>query len=259
MPRRDSGWFVGAGSRPAARIRLFCFPYAGGGASTYTRWSESLPDFVEVNAVQLPGHETRIADPPFTDLQSLLAALGDAILDRLDRPFALFGHSMGALISFELARLLRRDFRLLPVHLFISGLRPVQLPESDPPIHHLSAEDALQELQARYGLPGALLDDPELQRLFIPLLQADFSICETYVYRAEEPLDCPISVFGGLDDQKVDYRVLGDWQLHTTKPLKLQILPGGHFFFESAWPELSRSVSEDLSLHVVPESMGKEK
>jgi medium-chain acyl-[acyl-carrier-protein] hydrolase len=243
-------WFICVRERPRAALRLFCFAFAGAGASVYNRWSEYLPEAVEVNAVQLPGHETRIAEAPFTNLSPLIAALSEAMLDRLDRPFALFGHSMGALISFELARLLRRDFRILPEHLFLSGLRPVQFSDFDPPIHSLNTGDALRELQSRYGLPGSLLADSELQQIFLPVIQADFAVCETYTYRPDEPLDCPVSVFGGLEDRKVDYRKLGEWQMHTTKPLKLQLMAGDHSFLESAWPEISRLVSEDLCAHV---------
>jgi medium-chain acyl-[acyl-carrier-protein] hydrolase len=253
MRGRNSGWFVCSRPNPNARIRLFCFSFAGGGASLYSRWGDVLPDFVEVTAVQLPGHETRISEAPFTDLTSLLTALGDAFLDQMDRSFAIFGHSLGALISFELARLLRRDFRLLPAHLFLSGLRPVQLPDFDQPIHGLSPDEALRELQARYGLPPPVLADPELQRLFIPVLQADFAIFETYVHRPEAPLDCAVTVFGGSDDRKVDSGTLHEWQRHTTKPLRLHILPGDHFFIESCLPELSRLLSEELSTHLLPD------
>jgi medium-chain acyl-[acyl-carrier-protein] hydrolase len=114
----------------------------------------------------------------------------------------------------------------------------------------MSPEDALHELQIRYGLPPPVLADPELQRLFIPMLQADFAVFETYVHQPEEPLDCPVTVFGGSDDPKVDSSILPQWQLHTTKPLRLHILPGDHFFIDSCLPELSRVLSEDLSAHL---------
>lgn len=246
MDPERSPWIVCTHARPAARLRLFCIPHAGTGASVFNRWVESFPAEIEVNAVQLPGHETRISETPFTRLGPLLTALGEAMLDRLDRPFALFGHSMGALVGFELTRLLRRDFRLSPTHLFLSGLRPVHLPDTDPPLHTLDADAALRELSTQYGAPATLLEDPELQRLMLPLIRADFEVCETYEYRHEEPLDCPVSVFGGTRDPRVSHRDLIEWQRHASTPITLRLIDGGHSLMESAAAEVAAGVLEQL-------------
>jgi medium-chain acyl-[acyl-carrier-protein] hydrolase len=254
MRHRANPWFVCLRESPRALLRLFCFPYAGAGASVYNRWHQCLPEEIEITAVQLPGRETRFHEPAFTNLGPLLTTLSDAMLDQLDRPFAFFGHSMGALIGFELTRLLRRDFRLMPSHLFLSGLRPVQLSDWSLPIHRLNLSDASHELESRYGVPGSALSDPELQQLLVPLIQADMAVCETYVYYEEEPLDCPISVFGGADDRKVNPEILKEWRLHTSGPFRIQILPGDHFFLNPSWAQVSRLVLEDLVPYIFQNS-----
>jgi medium-chain acyl-[acyl-carrier-protein] hydrolase len=233
-------------------VRVFCFPYAGGGASIFAHWSEHLPEEIEINAIQLPGHETRVGDAPHTELSSLLDEVVRAVYPYFSKPFALFGHSMGALISFELARRIRREFAIQPAWLFLSGLRALQIPNPDQPLHSLNRVDFLQQLQSRYGMPANLVQHSELLDLFMPLLQANFQMCETYVYHPEPPFDCPISAFGGREDQRISPLDLAPWQAHTTKPLRLRILEGNHYFFEHFWSEIVSFVSRDLSECIPP-------
>jgi medium-chain acyl-[acyl-carrier-protein] hydrolase len=249
-----SPWIVCRRPNPEAAVNLFCFPYAGGGASMFSKWSDELDGAIRLNAVQLPGHETRIGEAPVCDLPSLLDELSEIVRPFLDAPFALLGHSMGALIGFELARLIRKKYGREPVRIFLSGLRALQLCDPDPPLHLIPGPQFLEELQLRYGLPAQLLADPELLQLFLPLLQADFRLCESYTYSADTALDCPISVFGGLDDRKVCREAQACWQAHSTRPLKLRMLEGDHYFFETAWRQLVRFVVEDLRETNIPES-----
>lgn len=187
-------------------------------------------------------------ESPFTHLEPVVKNLASALLPYLDKPFAFFGHSMGALISFELTRLLRRDDQLSPVHLFISGRRAPQLPDSDSPIHDLPESAFLEELRHLNGTPPEVLENAELMQLFLPMLRADFSVVETYAYTPEPPLNCPITVFGGLQDSKASCDELEAWREQTKASFVLQMFPGDHFFLHSAQPLLLQSLSQKLQL-----------
>jgi medium-chain acyl-[acyl-carrier-protein] hydrolase len=235
-------------ANPQARHRLFCFPYAGGNASIFRTWAEALAPDVEVGAIQLPGRSNRIQEPPFTWLPHLLPALLPALVEHMDKPFALFGHSMGALIAFETARHLFRQYDLTPVHLFVSARRAPHLPLARPPLHALPSAQFIQALQDLNGTPEIVLRDAEFMKFLLPLLRADFTLTETYVYDTEEPLSCPISVFGGTGDRLVKPRELEAWKQHTYGPFRVQMLPDGHFFLHSQQTALLDLIATHLSL-----------
>jgi len=162
-------------------------------------------------------------------------------------PFAFFGHSMGALISFELARQVRRRSGLSPVHLFVSGHRAPQIPDLNLPIHHLPEVAFIEKLRCLNGTPESVLQNAELMQLVLPILKADFAICEKYIYSTEEPLDCPISAFGGLQDYKVSHDHLAAWHTQTSGCFTLGMFPGNHFFVQSARMQLLQAISQDLT------------
>lgn len=240
-------WVMCPKPNPQANLRLFCFPYAGGGALSFRTWPNGLPTTIEVCAVELPGRGTRMRLAPFTRHDPLVEALAQALLPYLDKPFALFGHSMGGLVSFELARLIRRKYGLLPVHLFVSGRRAPQVPDPDPPIHALPEPAFKEELRRLNGTPEAVLENKELMQLLIPILRADFAVLETYVYATEPPLECPITAFGGLQDCKVSCDHLEAWRNQTSASFSLQMLPGDHFFLNSAQALLLQSLTRQLT------------
>ncbi len=233
----SNSWVTCPQPNRQAKLRLFCLPYAGGSASSFRTWSNNLPLTVEVCLIELPGRGTQIRSVPFTQLEPLVQAIAQVLLPYLDKPFALFGHSMGAIVSFELARLLRRQYEREPVHLFVSGRRAPQIPPLQPDIHTLSEPAFLDRLRRLYGTPKAVLENAELMQLLLPTLRADFAVIETYTYAAEPPLNCPITVFGGLQDDEVGLDDLQGWRRHTNASFSLQLLPGDHFFLHSA-PEL---------------------
>jgi medium-chain acyl-[acyl-carrier-protein] hydrolase len=233
-----------ASSSPA--FRLFCFPHAGGGASFYSSWAEELPSAVDVCPVQFPGREHLHLVKPFSDLGSLVRELSTALRPYLDLPFAFYGHSMGALVSFELARQLRRQFLPQPCHLFVSSHRAPQLIDSFSAIHELPDSEFLCQVQGLHGTPDAVLTNPELLELFIPLLRADFALCESYLYYEEPPLECSISCFGGIDDKRVTSEELAAWRDQTQQRLKLRLFPGHHFFLQSVRPLLLRVITQEL-------------
>lgn len=240
-------WVVRFRPDPSARLRLFCFPYAGGGAAAYRQWPGGLPAHVEAYAVQLPGREARLAEPPFRRLVDLIPPLARLLLPYLDVPVAFFGHSMGALVAFELARHLRRAHGASLSHLFVSALRAPHRSGTPPPLHDLPDSTLVERVRARWdGIPAAVLDEPELLDLVLPTLRADLSIVETYGYTADEPLDCPISCFGGLGDLTVKKEDLASWCELTRGAFRLRMFPGGHFFLRDVQGALLSALAEDL-------------
>ena len=239
-------WITCRKPRAQAHLRLFCFPYAGGGVSIFRAWSDGLPADVEVCPVQLPGRGTRLMEPPFTRLSPLIQALAEALFPLLDKPFAFFGHSLGALVSFELARQLRREYAVQPVRLFISADRAPQIPNRDPPIHNLPEGEFLVELRRLNGTPREVLEDEELRQIMLPLLRADFAVYETYGYSTEPPLNCPISAFGGSQDHRVSRSDLEAWRDQTSVSFSLRMFPGDHFFLNTTQPVLLRVLSQEL-------------
>ena len=240
-----SSWLKKPDTR--ARYRLFCFPYAGGGASAYYTWQSSFPAEIEICPVQLPGRENRITEQPFSDLSLLVQAIADVLLPHLETPFAFFGHSMGTLISFELARQLRRQNAPGPVHLFVAGHRAPQLPDPDAPTYHLPDADFVDSLRRFNGTPDSVLQDARLMRLMLPALRADMMISETYAYTPEEPLACSISAFCGMQDREASYDAMLAWREQTLGSFRLRMLPGDHFFPRTYQSLLLQAISQDIS------------
>lgn len=240
-------WIVRPRPLPQARVRLLCFPYAGGGASAFARWAQHLPPTVEVCAVQLPGRENRLREPLCTQLAPLVSTLGDVLAPLLERPFALFGYSMGAIVAFELARLLRRQGKPLPVHLFAAARIAPQVRDPAPPIHTLEHGAFIQKLRDLNGTPEVVFQDQELQRLIIPILRADFAVNEAYTYTPEPPLDIPLSALGGTHDPKVSQESLAQWDTQTTRDFRLRMFPGDHFFINTAQAPLLQTLVDDLA------------
>jgi surfactin synthase thioesterase subunit/glycosyltransferase involved in cell wall biosynthesis len=234
-------WFPGIQESRNAAIRLFCFPYAGGGASIFRAWPDHLPGAIAVCPVRLPGRETRLAEPAFDRMEQLIPALLDAIAPYLDKPFALFGHSMGAAIAFELARALSRN----PSALFVAGARAPQFRRNHVPSPPPSDEDLLAELRRLNGVPQELLDHPELMQVALPALRADTALYRNYIYREGPPLACPIHAYGGLADERITREDLAAWAEQTTQAFTLAMFPGGHFFLQTHQAEFLEALAQD--------------
>lgn len=244
----SSLWMSSRKRKSHASLRFFCLPYAGGGASIFRTWSDYLPDEVEVCPIQLPGRENRLHEVPFTSLSSLVQAMAEALYSYCDLPFAFFGHSLGGLLAFELARSIRKEYRLNPAYLFISGFHAPQLQYSISPIHQLSDAAFLASISSLGGTPEAVLQNTELINLLLPTLRADFTLYETYEYAADVPLHCPLSVFGGLQDKNplLEEEKLKLWREHAEEMFSLRMLPGGHFFLQEKKELLLKYLSSDL-------------
>jgi surfactin synthase thioesterase subunit len=232
-------------------VRLFFFPYAGAGSTTYHAWSRFFPPEIELYLVHLPGRDKRISETPFIRLAPLVESLTNALIQYLDKPFSFFGHSMGGLVSFEVVRQLRRQYSLLPAHLFVSGRPAPHLPDAHRKLHELPGDKFLKAIKNRYGaLPEAVLQDRELLQLYLSILRADLTLLETYQYTDETRLECPISVFGGLQDDTVTIEALAAWRDQTTAQFELKMLPGNHFFVQSSRTALAQVVAKELGKHL---------
>ncbi|MEH2290153.1 thioesterase II family protein [Nostoc sp.] len=241
-----NSWVICPKPNPQASVRLFCLPYSGGSSLIFRTWSQGLPTTVEVCSIELPGRGTQIRTPLFSQLEPLVGAIAPALLPYLNKPFVLFGHSMGAIVSFELARLLRKHYNIEPLHVFVSARRAPQIPNPDRLIHALSEPAFKEELRRLNGTPEAVLENAELMQLLIPILRADFAVLETYVYTTEPPLNCPITAFGGLQDREVNCDQLQAWREQTNAGFSLQMFRGDHFFLHSAQSLLLQSLSQEL-------------
>lgn len=244
---RTERWLVRTKARQSSpRLRLFCFPYAGGGALIYRTWSSYLPEDIEVCPVYLPGRESRFNEPAFTHVSSLVRVLAHVLRPYLDIPFAFFGHSMGALISFELARYLRQAHMSEPKHLFVSAHRAPQLPDMRASLHHLSDAAFLERLAQLGGTPQEILQQTEFMQLMLPTIRADFTLCEDYTYHAELPFTYPITAFGGIDDKTVSEQELQAWREQTQSDFTLHMFLGDHFFLREHMRELVQYISAYL-------------
>lgn len=232
--------------RPQATARLFCLPYAGSGAAAFRQWAGLLPPTVELACVQLPGRESRMAERPLDRLIRLVPPLAQAMQPYLDRPFTLFGHSMGALISFELARYLRKVYGRSARLLAVAAQRAPQFPDSDQPISGLPDDAFIRAVQDLNGIPDEVLRNQEWLGMLLPTLRADFALCETYSYTPGPPLPCPITAFGGHDDLTVSREHLDGWSQHTAAAFSLHTLPGDHFFIHQSLPQMIEALSHEL-------------
>lgn len=239
-----SQWLAYRRELPDAKLRLFCF--SGGGASTFTTWSKGMPADVEVCPIQPPGRESRLREPPITRIPQLVAQSMEVLTPLLDRPFALFGHSVGALIVFELARQLRRQGACTPEWLFTSGHPAPDLPQRRPAVSHLTPPEFWRAMRDHFAMDPILLDSEDMKSFLYPGLRADYELVETYVYEEDLPFDFPLSVFGGSQDPETTDFELREWQKHTTSSFSKRILEGDHTFIKTAREALVRELAQDL-------------
>jgi len=240
-------WFVVHPTSGRARVRMVCLPYAGGGASAFRRWAPLLPPGVELVAAQPPGREARFVEAPLRALAPMVEGLRDAIAPLLDRPVVFFGHSLGALVAFELIRALRAAGLPQPAHLFVSGRRAPDIALGRRAFHDLPRDELIEELRGMNGTASGVLEHPELMDMMLPVLRADFEVHDTYRYCPAAPLDVPISVLGGLDDIATDAANLAAWEGMTTGPSRVRMFRGGHFFIEQSRDDVLDAVRAELA------------
>ena len=239
-------WLATRSLDPRAEVRLFCFPYAGGGASLFRPWAGGLPAGIDICPVELPGRGWRMLEPAFDRIDCLVEAAYVGLREFFNGRFAFFGHSLGALVCFELTRLLQERHDPLPEHLFVSACRAPQLPNDDLPLTGGTDQQFIEALQGLKGTPPEVLANAELMELLLPTLRADFAACEQYVYHPREHIAVPITAFGGLEDTMVTGDHLEPWRELTTAAFALTMVPGDHFFLLRSSPSLLESIQRTL-------------
>jgi len=247
-------WVVIDEKKTEARLRLFCFPYAGGGANVYKRWNDYLPDSIELACIELPGRGRRINEPSIRQKDILVGTLKKAIIPYLEeKPFCFFGHSMGALIAYELIQSLNKDEGLLPKYFFPSAHRAPHLARStNRKTYDLPDEALIQRLRELDGTPEMILNNTELLHLVLPIMRADLQICETYQFSTENnSIPVPITAFSGLNDKNVSVESMEEWSSLTNRSFELMRLEGDHFFIHQYEQLIVQQITEKLELSAV--------
>lgn len=231
----------------SSQMRLFCFPYAGGGAWVYRKWKESLIDEVDLYSIQLPGRENRIDEVPITSMPTMRARLAEEIAPYLDKPCVFFGHSLGSLIAFECARELRKRDLPLPQRMIVSGRRAPHIERDGEPWHRMSDIDLMAQVRSMGGTPDGVLENNELRALFMPLLRADFNLNEAYECSNEAPLPVVATMFRGTNDATTSSAQAEEWRRHFSSPVRFVEYDGGHFFIDSHFSAVIGQVNAELA------------
>lgn len=239
-----SNWFFIPQPNPTAKVRFFCFPYAGAGATLFNQWPSFMPDTVELVAFQPPGREMRFREEPVTSWSEMVKYIVREIDDYLDKPAILFGYCVGSIVAFEVARALQETGKPVQALLVAARFAP-SIPE--PRQVHTLPDDQLVTTLAEYNAtPADILNDASLLKILLPSIRADFQISETYQYTPEPKLTIPVTAFRGGQDQAITSANMQAWQETTTNSFALRTLPGGHFFIHDAQPIFKQMLRQTI-------------
>jgi surfactin synthase thioesterase subunit len=233
--------------RPDALLRLLCFTYAGSSAQLFLRWNEYAPEWIEVSGFEMPGHGRRLVESkPLDDQTEAAAFIADAILPMLDRPYALFGHCLGAALAYEATRVLKSRGEPQPVHLFTSGACAPHYGIPIANVEGMDDEEFIEHFGSVYGAPLGLLNDPQMRPLVLPMVRADARMTQNYHYVPGPPVDYGITAVAGEGDPDVKLEHLDGWRQHTTANVTTRLYPGNHFFFVESAPRLLSDFADEL-------------
>ncbi len=246
LKENGSRWLMMSRTICQPKLKLFCFPFAGGGASVFRLWMRLLPPEMQVCAVQLPGRESRIRERAFNQMQPLVLAATEALIPYLDGPYAFFGHSMGAILAFEIARRLRILGKRGPNLLIPSASCAPQIPRKLPVTFNLPEDKLVLELRELQGTHAEVLEHREIMQVLLPLLRSDFEAIETYSYQEGQPLECPIFSIGGAEDADIGIEDLNAWRVQTSGEFSACVLPGNHFFLLNDHELVVQTILEHL-------------
>jgi medium-chain acyl-[acyl-carrier-protein] hydrolase len=244
--RTRSAWLP-FGTSPGTAVRLLCLPHAGAGATVYRTWAAGLADGIGACPVEPPGRGRRRREPPADTVSAITGPLAREVAELIRSPYAIFGHSTGALCAFELIRELRRIGAAGPAHLFVAGRRAPQLPMTRTRLGHLSIAELVTVLRGLGGTPEEVLADHDMLRMIQPMLVADFAVNEGYVYRPEAPLDTPVTAFAATADPGADPGQVAAWHEQTSAGFTLHPLAGGHFAVFDHAPEVLAAIAATIA------------
>ncbi len=258
FPKQSSNpWLVYPETNASAPFRLYCFAYAGGNANAFRTWPALLDKRVELVAIQYPGRATRFKETLIDSMAFMLEALENALSESLkEKPYAFFGHSMGAGIAYELSRRLYTKSETqkvnLPVRLLVSGRRGPSTPiEADrKPIHDLPKDAFLERLKNLNGTPEELLQHEDLMNLMEPILRNDFKLVETWSYQAGKTLPIPLSIYGGEKDEHINLETLEAWKKESNMESNLVMFPGDHFYLHQHEELLLKEINKELMCYL---------
>jgi surfactin synthase thioesterase subunit len=238
-------WFVDR-SMDAHRMRLYCFPYAGGGTASFQQWQAQCDPAIQVCPLQLPGRGARFGETPYSDWPSLIADLGQMLRSQGTLPFAFFGHSFGALVAFELTRYCQQHQLAMPQLLMVSGSAAPQNRGADRDLANLDDNALIESLKEYKGTPPEVLEHRELMELLLPTIRADFNLVSAYRYRPSHLLNIPITVFAGRQDTEIELEQVNAWQAETHRPATIYWCDGDHFFIHSERTKVLAHVNRQL-------------
>jgi medium-chain acyl-[acyl-carrier-protein] hydrolase len=242
-----SAWLGNRKLRSNSALRLFCLPYAGDLGTGFYRWQSLLEPRIEVCPVILPGRGVRNDEPLIRRSKEMVEALSSSLHEYLDQPFAIFGHSLGALLAYEWACALARSNAPQPRMLFVSGRPAPHLPWRHKHVHSMDRQEFVRTLSEFEGTPQDILADPMVMALLAPIIQADFEISETYTPGERMRLSCPITALSGRSDRFASELEMAAWAEHTTGPFTLRVLEGSHFFIRSEETDVIDTVTKCLT------------
>lgn len=231
----------------SARLRVFCFPYAGGSARIYRPWMNHFGTNLELCAIQLPGRERRLSEPALRRADQVVEILAEVLRPYLDLPFVLFGHSMGAVLAYEVARGLLQSLGMEPRALIVSGHRAPHLPSRRRVMHTLPHDELIAEIKALNGTPQEVFEHADLLNLVLPTLRSDFELVETYTKQQDPVLSCAVIAMSGSDDPEVLPDELIGWQSVTTGPFKTMLLEGDHFYLNNARSGIFEALAREFT------------
>ncbi|WP_432402989.1 thioesterase II family protein [Wukongibacter sp. M2B1] len=246
MKKEEKRWLVYRKENPNMKVRLFCLPYAGASASYYVKWQRYISDWIEICPIQLPGREARQDEEFITNMSQLISEIIEDIKPFLDSPFAIFGHSLGGIIGFELASALIHKHGINPIHLFVSGSIPPRLAADREAIHNLPDEEFKEKLSKYNGTNLTVLDSYEFDKYFMPILRNDFKLFEDYRYSSNEELRCPIKAYVGKVDLLVTEKQTRLWNEYTLSDFDYEVLEGDHFYINRYWKFLCDDICNEI-------------
>lgn len=246
----DNLWLPKTHSEGQNRTQVFCFPHAGGGSAIYHRWEKLLPRHLGVVPIKLPGRESRFNETSHDNIETLIAAMAPEIVDAMHEPFALYGHSMGGLIAYELAQHLRKQYAKSPRALFVSASRSPDRFKENQTLHRLPDEEMIRSLVRDFGRGGEVsAAELDMMRMMSDTIRADLKLLETYEHATQDPLPCPIIGIAATEDHKVTVSDVNGWRAFTTERFTMRTMPGHHFFLR----EQEKAITELIASRLPPD------